>query len=218
MNAFTETRESADPRHGCEAAREAAYTGPCTCRGREFFVTRGWTDTTAQLIAGAAGVAVGTIFQHASDKEDLLALVLHDPLAKSISSALGRPAASDALADLTVLFGSLLDVHADLGPAAKPAVRAAWFASGPNARAVQWLHETLLDQVTARLECAQRAGTLAAGADARLLADNLSAIYRAVLLEWVSGDDKVDVAVTRLRASFALQIIPLQKTTPGAPT
>jgi len=92
-----------------------------------------------------------------------------------------------------------------------------WFGSGPNARAVQWLHETLLDQLTARLERAQQAGTLATGADARLLADNLSALYRAVLLEWVSGDEDVELAVARLRASFALQIIPLQTTTPGEP-
>jgi AcrR family transcriptional regulator len=184
---------------------------------RELFATRGWSETTTQLIAEAAGVAVGTIFQHASDKEDLLLLVLHEPLARAIASALGQPAADDLLTELTVLFGTLLDVHADLGAAAAPAVRAAWFGTGPNARAVQWLHETVLDQVTARIERAQQAGTLAAGADARLLADNLSAIYRAVLLEWVSGDDEVGAAVTQLRARFALQVIPLQTTTPGAP-
>lgn len=184
---------------------------------RELFATRGWADTTTQQIAATAGVAVGTLFQHASDKEDLLLLVLHDPLAQAITAAFAQPAArGDVLTDLTVLFGTLLDVHADLGAAAAPAVRAAWFGSGPNARAVRWLHETWLDQVTARLERAQQAGTLAAGADARLLADNLSAIYRAVLLEWVSSDEDVEVAVKRLRAGFALQIIPLQTTTPGA--
>jgi AcrR family transcriptional regulator len=183
----------------------------------DLFVTRGWADTTAQLIAEAAGVAVGTVFQHASDKEDLLLLVLHDPLAEALASAVGRPAASDVLTDLTLLFGAVLDVYADLGPAARPAVRAAWFASGPNARAVQWMHETLLDQVTVRLERAQQARTLTAGADVRLLADNLSAIHRAVLLDWVSTDENVDAAVRRLRAAFALQIIPLQTTTPGAP-
>ena len=184
---------------------------------RELFVKRGWAETTTQHVADAAGVAVGTLFQHASDKEDLLLLVLHDPLARAIKSGLARPVATDALTDVTLLFGGLLDAHADLGQAAAPAIRAAWFGTGPNARAVQWLHETLLEQATSRLEHAQQAGTLTAGADARQLADNLSGIYRGVLLEWVRADETADAGVRRLRASFALQIIPLQTTTPGEP-
>lgn len=185
------------------------------------FLSRGFADTTTQMVAAQAGVAVGTLFQHATDKEDLLLLVLHDPLAAAMRSAIARPDSDDVLLDVTRLFGSLFEVYAAMERAARPAVRAQLFGTGANARAIQWLHETFLEQVVARVERAQQAGALADGADARLLAGNLAALYQGVLIEWLFGSDIADVAVTRLRSVLALQLIPLQllpldTTTPGA--
>ena len=182
---------------------------------RELFAAQGLADTTAQQIAAQAQVAVGTLFQHASDKEDLLLLVLHDPLAEAIRTAVARPPSPDVLTDATVLFGTVLEVYADMARAARPTVRAQWFGVGPNARAVQWLYETFLEQVVTRLERAQDAGVLATGADARRLAGNLSGLYQGVLLEWLWADDVLESAVLRLREAFALQLIPLQTTAPG---
>lgn len=188
---------------------------------RELFLSRGFADTTTQQVAARAEVAVGTLFQHATDKEDLLLLVLHDPLAAAMRSASTRPDSDDVLLDLTVRFAALLKTYAGMERAARPAVRALLFGAGVNARAVQWLHETHLEQVVARIERAQQAGALADGADPRRLAGNLAALYQGVLIDWLLGNDVVDVAVQRLRAALALQIIPLQllppeTTTPGA--
>jgi AcrR family transcriptional regulator len=191
-----------------ERVREAA---------RMLFQARGFADTTTQQVAAAARVSVGTLFQHADDKEDLLLLVLHGPLGDAMRASAAEPQTSDVLRDLTVVFGWLFEVYADLGRAARPAVRAVWFGSGANARAVQWLHETFLEQIITRIERAQRAGRLSDGAEARALANNLSAIYQAVLLDWLRDDEPASAGVTRLRAAFALQIIPLQTTPPGAP-
>lgn len=191
-----------------ERIREAA---------RALFLSRGFSDTTTQLVADQAKVAVGTLFQHASDKEDLLLLVVHGPLADAVTHAGGLPPSDNLLTELTVLFGSLLEVYAELDLAAQPALRAHWFGSGPNARGVQWLHETFLEQVVVRLERARARGTLTSGADARVLAGNLSSLYQGVLLQWLWTDDGLDVALASLRAAFALQIIPLQATTPEAP-
>ncbi|WP_291986780.1 TetR/AcrR family transcriptional regulator [Luteitalea sp.] len=184
---------------------------------RHLFVGRGFDDTTTQQVADEAQVAVGTLFQHASDKEDLLLLVVHELLTTAVQQASARGSSPDLLTDLTLMFGGLLEVCAALDQAARPAVRAQWFGTGPNARAVQWLHETFLDQVAARLERAQQAGQLTDGADARLLSRSLSGLYQGVLLDWLWTDDDLDAAVVRLRAAFALQIIPLQTTTPDAP-
>jgi AcrR family transcriptional regulator len=182
---------------------------------RALFAARGLADTTAQQIATAARVAVGTLFQHASDKEDLLLLVLHDPLAEAIRTAVAQPPSDDVLTDATVLFGSVLKVYAAMERAARASVRAQWFGVGPNARAVQWQYETFVKQVVARLERAQDAGALAAGADARRLASNLSALYQGVLLDWLWTDEPMERAIVRLREAFALQLIPLQTTAPG---
>lgn len=177
---------------------------------RQLFTSRGFDDTTSQQIADLARVAVGTLFQHASDKEDLLLLTLHDPLAVAIKDALAIPVPDDLLTEFTVLLGSLLEPYADLEVAARAALRAHWFGTGENARAIQWLYETLVEQLVMRLERAQQTGTLAQGADARGLAANLMALYQSTLLEWLWLEDDLEAAVGRLRAALALQLIPLQ--------
>jgi AcrR family transcriptional regulator len=197
-----------------QAARLQTRRRVCEA-ARVLFAAHGLANTTAQQIAAEAQVAVGTLFQHASDKEDLLLLVLHDPLVEALRMAAAQPASSDVLTDATVLFGSLLEVYADMERAARAAVRAQWFGVGPNARAVQWLYETFLEQVVTRLERAQHAGALASGADARRLAGNLSGLYQGVLLDWLWADEPIENAVVRLREAFALQLIPLQTTAPG---
>lgn len=179
---------------------------------RQLFTTRGFDDTTSQQIADLAGVAVGTLFQHASDKEDLLLLVLHDPLAVAMKDALASPAPGDLLTELTVLLASLLEPYAELEVAGRAALRAHWFGSGEHARAIQWLYETFHEQLMVRLERAQQAGALAEGADTRVLAANLMGLYQATLLEWLWLEDDLEAAVGRLRAALALQVIPLQTT------
>ncbi|BCS34280.1 hypothetical protein TBR22_A35100 [Luteitalea sp. TBR-22] len=188
-----------------ERVREAA---------RELFSTRGFDDTTSQQIADQARVAVGTLFQHASDKEDLLLLVLHDPMAAAMKEALATPVQTELVTEVTLLLGALFEPYLALDVAGAAALRAHWFGRGPNARAVQWLHETFRDQLAARLERAQQSGSLAEGADAHVLAGNLMGLCQAALLEWMWIGDDLELAVSRLRASIALQLIPLQ-TTPG---
>lgn len=194
--------------HTRERVRDAA---------RQLFTTRGFVDTTSQQIADLARVAVGTLFQHAGDKEDLLLLVLHDPMAEAMRDALATPASDDLVTDVTLLLGSLFEPYGDLEAAGREALRAHWFGRGPNARAVQWLHESFQEQLTARLERAQQAGGVAQGADVRVLAANLMGIHQAVLLDWLWLEDDLEAAVGRLRAGAALQLIPLQTTTPGTP-
>lgn len=179
---------------------------------RQLFTTRGFADTTSQQIAELAQVAVGTLFQHASDKEDLLLLVLHEPLAVAIKEALASPTPADLLTEVTLLLGSLFEPYGDLDLASRAALRAHWFGNGPNARAVQWLMETFREQLVARLERAQQAGVLAEGADAHVLTGNLLALAQAGLMEWLWLGDDLEAAVSRLREALALQIIPLQTT------
>lgn len=184
---------------------------------RALFLRHGFTDTTVQMVAEHAGVAVGTVFQHASDKDDLLLLVVHEPLAAALKRVSTCRSSGEVLTDLTAMFGTLMEIYVEFGPAARPAVRAQWFGGGPNARGVRWLHETFLERVVVRLEQAQAAGSLSDGAEVRVLAANLSSRYEGVLLGWLRTDDGVDAAIARLRAAFALQIIPLQTTAPEAP-
>lgn len=194
--------------HTREKIREAA---------RHLFVERGFEETTTQEIAAVAGVAVGSLFQHGSDKDDLLMLVLHPVLTDAIRHAGEEPPSSDVLVDVTVMFGTLLEAYGEMGASSRAAVRAHWFGTGPNAKAVQWLYETFVEQVGTRLQQAQQQGLLAEGADTRLLARNLASLCQGVLLDWVWVQDSFEEALGRLRSALALQLIPLQTMTPGTP-
>jgi len=184
---------------------------------RDLFVERGFDETTTQEIAAVAGVAVGSVFQHGSDKDDVLMLVLEPVLADAIGRAGQEPPSGDVLVDVTVMFGTVLEAYADMGQSVRAAVRAHWFGSGPNAKAVQWHYETFVEQVASRLQQAQAAGHLASGADMLLLARNLSSLCQGVLLDWAWLGDGFEEAIGRLRSALALQLIPLQTMTPGSP-
>ena len=193
--------------HTRQKIREAA---------RHLFVERGFDETTTQEVAAMAGVAVGSLFQHGTDKDDLLMLVFEPVITDAIARAGQEAASPDVLVDVTVMFGTVLEAYADMGHSVRASVRAHWFGTGPNAKAVQWHYETFVEQVASRLQQAQAAGRLAEGADMMLLARNLSSLCQGVLLDWAWLGDSFEEAIARLRSGLALQLIPLQTGTPGA--
>lgn len=136
------TSRQAAKAHTRQRIREAA---------RELFVERGFDDTTTQEIAALAGVAVGSVFQHGSDKDDVLMLAFEPVLTAAIARAGQEAPTGDVLVDVTVMFGTVLEAYADMGESVRATVRAHWFGAGSNAKAVQWHYETFVEQVAARL-------------------------------------------------------------------
>lgn len=71
------------------------------------FASRGYAATTISDIACAAGMATGTVFLYARDKQALLALVYADEVAAVQAKALAALADGDPFADrLMALFGA----------------------------------------------------------------------------------------------------------------
>jgi AcrR family transcriptional regulator len=64
---------------------------------RDLFVSRGFDDTTTREIARLADVGLGTLFSYASDKRDLLFLIINDDLA-----AMTQVAADEFASDQSV--------------------------------------------------------------------------------------------------------------------
>src|SRR5690349_8780535 len=69
------------------AARRAGTREQIRVAAWELFSTIGFDETTTQALAQRAGVAAGTVFLHASDKADLLFLVMHDRLEAVVSES-----------------------------------------------------------------------------------------------------------------------------------
>src|SRR5688572_18981868 len=103
------------------------------------FSTQGFDATTTQSIARRAGIAAGTVFLHASDKADLLFLVMHDRLADVVSDRFERLPKAPLLDRLIFVFGGLFEMYGEHPDVAAAFVKSFPGAKGPNAQRVTTL-------------------------------------------------------------------------------
>jgi AcrR family transcriptional regulator len=177
------------------------------------FTTIGYDATTTKAVAERAKVATGTVFVHASDKPDLLFLVMHDRLSEVVDAQLEALPRSGPLVDqLLHIFRGLLrmyDEHPDVG---KAFIRALPGARGPNAQRVDGLTFSFMHRLAGLVRDAQARGEVAAGIPAEQAAQNFFALYFFALLSWVSGYATAETAVdVGLRAALTLQLRGLRK-------
>lgn len=118
---------------------------------------RGTAGLTVRDIARAADVAVGVLYNHFEDKEELLALALHAHV-RAVDERVGRPAADGTLAEnLHAFVTHALAVHAAFLPAfaglvGQPEVLAR-FEALPNPTADgRGLHAALADYLRVERE------------------------------------------------------------------
>lgn len=127
---------------------------------------RGTAGLTVRDIARAADVAVGVLYNHFADKEELLALALHEHV-RSTGHRLGPPVTGGTLAeDLRAFVVHALEVHAAILPAfaglvGQPEVFARFDALPDPMADGRGLHAALADHLRAERE----RGRVAAGTD-----------------------------------------------------
>ncbi|MCB9617665.1 MAG: TetR/AcrR family transcriptional regulator [Sandaracinus sp.] len=181
-----------------ERVRQAAF---------ELFVRDGFERTTTSAIAKRAGVAAGTVFLHASDKADLLFLVMHDRLEAVVEERARSLPEGPLLERLMHLFDGLFRMYAEYPGLAADFVRHLPGADGPNARRVSTLTLAFLHRLAMLVVDAQRRGEVASDVDLLTCSRNLFGLYFAALLTWLAGHVTLEGAlVPTLRDSLALQI------------
>jgi TetR/AcrR family transcriptional regulator, cholesterol catabolism regulator len=173
----------------------------------ELFTTRGFDETTTQAIAVRAGVAAGTVFVHASDKADLLFLVMHDRLAEVVEDRVATLPDAPLLERLMHIFGGLFRMYGEHPGVAAAFIRNLPGAKGPNAQRTATLSLGFLHRLSLLVADAQRSGEVSAEVDGIACARNLFALYFMALLAWLDGFASLDAALDPLlRDSLALQI------------
>jgi AcrR family transcriptional regulator len=173
----------------------------------ELFTTVGYDATTTHAIAKRAGVAAGTVFVHASDKADLLHLVMHERLASVVEDRLATAPDGPLLDRLLHVFGGLFRMYGEHPGVAAAFVRSLPGAAGPNAQRVTMLTLSFLHRVGLLVAEAQARGEVAKDLDPLGCAQNLFGLYFMSLLTWLSGHATLEIAlVPLLRDSIALQI------------
>ena len=181
-----------------ERVRQAAF---------ELFVRQGFDATTTSAIARRAGVAAGTVFLHASDKADLLFLVMHDRLEAVVDSRVRDLPEGPLLDRLMHLFDGLFRMYGEHPDLTAAFVRHLPGADGPNARRVSTLTFAFLHRLAMLVVDAQRRGEVASDVDLLTCSRNVFGLYFASLLTWLSGHVTLEGAlVPTLRDSLALQI------------
>jgi AcrR family transcriptional regulator len=173
----------------------------------ELFSTVGYDATTTQAIAKRAGVAAGTVFVHASDKADLLFLVMHDKLADVVEDRMSTVPRGPLVDRLLYIFGGLYRMYGEHPEVAAAFVRNLPGASGPNAQRMTMLTFGFVHRVSLLVAEAQTHGEVSRDVEPLACAQNLFALYFMALMMWLSGHATLDTAlVPVLRDAIALQI------------
>lgn len=184
-----------------EAIRRAAW---------ELFVAKGYAATTTGEIAARAGVAAGTVFVHASDKVDLLFLVMHERLSAAVEEGFSTlPSASRAplLERFLHVFRPLFRMYGEHPEVASAFVRGLPGARGPNALRTETLTFGFLHRLALMVGESQASGEVAKDLEPILCAQNVFGLYFMALMSWLSGHTTIETAFDPLlRNALALQI------------
>lgn len=170
----------------------------------ELFLSHGYDKTTTREIAARAGVAVGTVFLHAHDKEQLLRSLLEERFIAALNS--GRIVAatsSESLLDrLLSLVSPLVDECSTMPGLASHFFRA--FSDETNPESVE---QQLIRSWSTLLANAQESGETRSDLDIETFTLNLLALFRFHLRRWLhsaqaSGNFDTSVFMNTLRKSF----------------
>jgi AcrR family transcriptional regulator len=181
----------------------------------ELFTTTGFDVTTTKEIADRAGVAAGTVFVHASDKSDLLFLVMHDRLASTVDAAMATLPEAELMDQVLHLFRALFRMYGEHPAVSAAFVRSLPGAKGPNAERVDALTFSFFHRLSQLVRAAAERGEVARDIDAMVAANNMFAAYFMALLGWLNGYVTADIALDPgLKGALALQLRGLLPSTP----
>lgn len=173
----------------------------------DLFTAVGYDATTTHAIAKRAGVAAGTVFVHASDKADLLFLVMHDRLAVVVEDTMATVPDGPLLDRLLHVFGGLYRMYGEQPEVSAAFVRNLPGATGPNAQRMMMLTLSFLQRIGLLVAEAQARGEVSKDVDPMACAQNLFGLYFLQLMTWLGGHATLEIAlVPLLRDSIALQI------------
>lgn len=175
----------------------------------ELFTRHGYGAATMRQIAQRAHVGLGTLFNYAEDKRDLVFLIFNEELNAVTDVALAAPRASQPLAEQLL---AVFNVHYRW-LATKPALarillqELTFYSSGKQAATFHSIRKRLIDGVEALVAHAQKTGEIKAKESPSLIARHIFFVYSASLRWWIASprpDPKKGVA--DLRRLLKLQI------------
>lgn len=175
----------------------------------ELFTKHGYSAATMRQIAKRSRVALGTLFNYAEDKRDLVFLIFNEELNATTDIALAAPRPGQALAEQ---LRAVFRVHYRW-LATKPALarillqELTFYSSGKQAATFHAIRKRLIDGIEALVRQAQAHGKIGSREDPALIARYVFFVYSASLRWWIAAPQPdPDRGVAELRRLLELMI------------
>jgi len=174
----------------------------------ELFTRHGYGAATMRQIARRAHVALGTLFNYAEDKRDLVFLIFNEELNAITDVALAAPRPGQALVDQLL---AVFRVHYRW-LAGKPALarillqELTFYSSGKQAATFHGIRKRLIDGVEELVRKAQEDGKIQSREKPALIARHIFFVYSASLRWWIAAPQpRPEAGVADLRRLLKLQ-------------
>jgi len=148
------------------------------------------------------------LFLYASDKRDLLCLVMHDRLATVLDARFETmPRNAPLLDQLMHVFRGIFQMYGEHPSVGAAFVRYFPGADGPNGQKVNAFTFAFLHRIAQLVRDKQVHGEVGAEVDPFQAAVNVFSLYFGALMSWLSGLLSVEAALDPgLKSALALQI------------
>jgi len=155
----------------------------------DLFARRGYGAATMRQIAKRAHVGLGTLFNYAEDKRDLVFLIFNEELNATTDVALAAPRTRDApLEQLMAVFRAHYEWLATQPELARILLQElTFYSSGKQAATFHAIRKRLIDGVESLVSANQASGKLRKDVPAAVIARHIFFVYSASLRWWIAA-------------------------------
>jgi AcrR family transcriptional regulator len=193
---------------GAREKKKLATRDRIRAAASELFARHGYGAATMRQIAKRAHVGLGTLFNYAEDKRDLVFLIFNEELNATTDVALAAPRTREAPLDqLMAVFRAHYQWLAAQPELARILLQElTFYSSGKQAATFHSIRKRLIDGIEQLIEKAQREKKVRADTPANLVARHIFFVYSASLRWWIAAP-KPDPAkgIADLRRLLKLQ-------------
>ena len=175
----------------------------------DHFTRQGYADATLRDIALQAQVGLGTLFNYADDKRDLVFLIFNEELGALTDGVLAAPPAAEGLIDqLIAIFGAHYRYFGSRLALARILLQELTFYSqGKHAGEFLEIRHRLIAGVQARVALAQAAGQVRQDESAELVGRLLFFVYSAAVRWWIAAPQPdPELGLAELRKLLQMQM------------
>jgi AcrR family transcriptional regulator len=185
---------------------------------RELFSKHGYESATLRQIAKRAHVGLGTLFNYAQDKRDLVFLIFNEELAAVTEEALSRVEPHTSVVDqLSEIYKPHYEYFSQNPPLSRILLRELTFYSeGKQAATFHQIRERLISGIEKTIRSAQQERSILSREDAAFIALHIFFVCSGAIRWWIAHlNPSPRDGLAELRRLLELQVSGLQPAPPS---